>query len=218
MSANNADLTAFIGSTGTGKSSGIKENIQKFDGDLILIWSALEDTDDYAGFVRGSVIRSLPELARAAATGKGAYVFWSKKSDRKDLEREFDKFCEIAYKSNPGHETGKVLVLAEELADVTKAGSSPMYWRKLATQGRHKGLKIIGATQRPQLVDKTFLNAATEVRCYRLNTANDAKVMADIVHRLPVEIVSLPKFHYFHRYTETAETVAGKQSKPKKQR
>lgn len=214
MSANNADLSAFIGSTGTGKSSGIKEKIQEFDGDLMLIWSALEDTDNYCGFVGGVVVRSIGQLARFAATGKGRYIYWSAKENRPELEKEFDQFCLIAFKSNPSNKTGNVLVLAEELSDVTKAGWSPMYWRKIATQGRHKGLKVIGATQRPQLVDKTFLNAATELRCYRLNAASDSKVMADLVHVSPVEITSLEKFHYFHRYTEAGKTERGVQKKP----
>lgn len=214
MSANNADVTVFIGATGTGKSSGIKEKVQEFDGKMILVWSALEDTDDYVKFIRGTVFRDLVQFARAVATGSGRYVYWTTAEDRPSMEKEFDKFCFIAFKSNPGNEMGNVLVLAEELSDVTKAGWSPMYWKKISTQGRHKGLKVIGASQRPQLMDKTFLNAATEIRCYRLNTASDAKTMKDLIHVEADEITTLEKFHYFHRYTEAGKTERGIQKKP----
>lgn len=214
MSANNADVTVFIGSTGTGKSSGIKDAVQEFRGRLMLVWSALEDTDDYAHFIRGMVFRDMALFARAAATGAGRYVFWTAAEDRPGMEKDFDRFCLIAYKSNPSHDMGNVLVLAEELSDVTRAGSSPMYWRKLSTQGRHKGLKIIGASQRPALMDKTFLGAATKFRCYRLNAASDAKVMCDLMHVAPEDITSLEKFHYFQRDTESGKTEKGIQKKP----
>ena len=51
---------------------------------------------------------------------------------------------------------------------------------RVVTQGRHRGLSVIGTTQRPQLVDKTFIDNATTVRCGRLNTSTGRRVMADL--------------------------------------
>jgi hypothetical protein len=75
-------------------------------------------------------------------------------------------------------------------------------------------LTIIGTSQRPSQIDKDFLGNCTEIRCYRMNYDNDAKVMADsmslkteyatrggkTVGVKPLEqIRALPNFHFFHK-------------------
>jgi len=104
-------------------------------------------------------------------------------------------------------------VLVEELSQVTMASWSPPAWRKLSTAGRHKGMKLIGTAQRPASIDKDFLGNCTEIRCYRVNYDNDAKVMADslnlktIYERGPMDVTvavkpheqirTLPKYEFF---------------------
>lgn len=217
MSANKPNLTAIIGTTGSGKSSGVKERLQEFGGAMMLIWSPLEETDEYAKFVRGKVFRGkrqLSEFARAAATGKGRYIYESEADEEAALHAEFDLFCMIAYKSNPSKTEKNVLVLSEELADVTKPGWSPRWWKKLSTQGRHQGLEIIGVSQRPAGLDKTFLSLCTEVRCYTLSTPAECKYMAETMHCTPEEINQLPYYHYIHRYKFEKRNITGIQKKP----
>ena len=217
MSANKPNLTAIIGTSGSGKSSGVKERLQSHQGAMMLIWSPLEETDDYAKFVRGQVFkgkRQLAAFARAAATGRGRYIYETEATEEQDMYAEFDLFCQIAYKSNPSKKEKNVLVLAEELADVTRPGWSPRWWKKLSTQGRHQGLEIIGVSQRPAGLDKTFLSMCTEVRCYTLSTPAECKYMADTMHCTPEEINALPYYHYIHRYKFQKKNVPGVQSKP----
>lgn len=218
MSANKPNLTAVIGTTGSGKSSFIKENLQQFQGEMMLIWSPLEETDEYCKFVRGKHFKGKAQLAafaRAAATGKGRYVYESEATEEADLHKEFDVFCMIAYKSNPSKKEKNVLVLAEELADVTRPGWSPRWWKKISTQGRHQGLDVYGASQRPAGLDKTFLSLCTEVRCYTLSTASECKYMSEIMHCHPDEISNLPYYHYIHRYKFEKKNVTGVQKPPR---
>jgi hypothetical protein len=79
-------------------------------------------------------------------------------------------------------------VLVEELSDVTTASFAPQPWARLVRQGRHRGLRLIGCTQRPARVDKDFLGNATYVRVFQLSWPDDYQVMAKCV-RAPMEDV-----------------------------
>jgi hypothetical protein len=108
----------------------------------------------------------------AVQAGRKAIVYVPS-GDDKAVKRQFDFFCRIVW------ELVGATVLVEELSRVTMPSWSPPAWRNLSTAGRHQGLTIIGVSQRPAQIDKDFLGNCTEVRCYRVNYDNDAKVMAD---------------------------------------
>lgn len=205
---NKADIIAVIGASGTGKSSYIKgELLRKYL--RLLVWSPLEKTDNYAGFCNGVVVAGkISELVTQVKAGAPAIVYVPAGSDA-EIKTQFDRFCRIVW------ELEGATVLVEELSRVTMASWSPPAWKNLSTAGRHQGLTIIGTSQRPATIDKDFLGNCTEVRCYRVNYDNDAKVMADslnlqtewepgaggkAVASKPLnQIRSLPNFHYFHK-------------------
>lgn len=205
---NSADIIAVIGASGTGKSSYIKgELLKRYD--RLVVWSPLEETDNYAGFCGGQVITGkITELVAAVKAGARAIVYVPTGSD-KAVKNQFDFFCRIVW-TMPG-----ATVLVEELSRVTMASWAPPAWKNLSTAGRHQGLRLIGTSQRPAQIDKDFLGNCTEVRCYRVNYDNDAKVMADSLN-LPVEyeanehgrpvkvhpqkrLRALPNFHFYHK-------------------
>jgi len=205
---NKADIIAVIGASGTGKSSYIKgELLKRYK--RLLIWSPLEKTDRYADFCGGVVVEGrISELVAQVKAGTREIVFVPKGSDV-EIKTQFDRFCRVVW------ELEGATVLVEELSRVTMASWSPPAWKNLSTAGRHQGLTIIGTSQRPATIDKDFLGNCTEVRCYRVNYDNDAKVMADTlslekrwetgpggravsVHPMKA-LRSLPNFHYFHK-------------------
>ena len=204
---NKADIIAVIGASGTGKSSYIKgELLKRYK--RLLIWSPLEKTDKYADFCGGVVVSGkISELVAQVKTGAKAIVFVPSGSDTQ-VKSQFDMFCRVVW------ELEGATVLVEELSRVTMASWSPQAWRNLSTAGRHQGLTIIGTSQRPASIDKDFLGNCTEVRCYRVNYDNDAKVMADSLSLETVydsasgravavkpqkRLRELPNFHYFHK-------------------
>lgn len=205
---NSADIIAVIGASGTGKSSFIKGELLKRYKRLV-IWSPLEATDNYAGFCGGVVITGrITAMVDAVKAGTKAIVYVPTGSD-KEVKHQFDLFCRVVW-TMPG-----ATVLVEELSRVTMASWAPPAWKNLSTAGRHQGLRLIGTSQRPAQIDKDFLGNCTEIRCYRVNYDNDAKVMADALN-LPMEyedsgngrakaikpqarLRALPNFHFYHK-------------------
>jgi len=201
-------MTAVIGATGVGKSSFIKgEKLRKYD--RLLVWSPLEETDDYQSFCGGEVTDRVSEFVQAVKGGVKSVIFVPSGKDSL-IKAQFDHFCRVAWLLPGSH------VLVEELSGVTMPSYAPPAWKKLSTAGRHKGLTIIGASQRPAHIDKDFLGNCSEIRCYRVNYDADAKVMADSLKiptiyetdpktRKPVaikpmeQIRMLPDFEFFHK-------------------
>lgn len=205
---NKAKIVAVIGASGTGKSSFIKGKLLRRYKRL-LVWSPLEKTDNYADFCGGRVVTGkITELVAAIKAGDKAIVYVPT-GDGKEVKRQFDLFCRIAW------ELVGCTVLVEELSRVTMASWSPPAWRNLSTAGRHQGLTIIGTSQRPASIDKDFLGNCSEIRCYRVNYDNDAKVMADALGlrddwtadkngkavrvKGTQRLRKLQNFHFFHK-------------------
>lgn len=203
---NKADIIAVIGASGTGKSSYIKgELLRKYK--RLLVWSPLEKTDQYAAFCGGTVTSKITELVQLVKAGAKAIVFVPTGNDAA-IKKQFDQFCRVVWEVENCH------CLVEELSRVTMASWSPPAWKNLSTAGRHQGITLIGVSQRPATIDKDFLGNCTEIRCYRVNYDNDAKVMADSLALRtdygtgkgrasgvkPVDqIRALPNFHFFHK-------------------
>lgn len=205
--ANSAKIVAVVGASGTGKSSYVKGDLlRKYS--RLLIWSPLEETDQYAAFCGGVVVRKITDLVAQVQAGKKAIVFVPSGDDR-TVKVQFDRFCKIAWEM-PG-----ATVLVEELSQVTMPSWAPPAWKKLSTAGRHQGLTLIGIAQRPAMMDKSFLGNCTEIRCYRVNYDADARVMADSLRLQTIydpgaqgqavavkpldQIRGLPNFEFFHK-------------------
>lgn len=204
--ANDAKIVAVIGASGMGKSSYIKGELLKNYSQL-LVWSPLEETDDYKSFCGGVVVSKITDLVAKIKAGERAIVYYPRGSD-KEVKTQFDRFCRCVWECKNAH------VLIEELSRVTMASWAPPAWKNLSTAGRHKGLTLIGTSQRPANIDKDFLGNCTEIRCYRVNYDTDAKVMADALNlrteygtgktkavaiKPQEQLRTLPKFEFFHR-------------------
>jgi hypothetical protein len=164
-----ARIEAYIGASGSGKGLSIKRRLADLRPDRLLIW---DPRDEYAG--QAHAYRTLPDLVaawrRAGQAGpcRARYV----PGGALRLADAFALCCRLAF------EAGELVFVAEELSDVTTASHAPAAWRQCITQGRHKGLVLIGATQRPALIDKTYLANCTLLRCGYLGYEADRRAMA----------------------------------------
>jgi hypothetical protein len=215
MSQNDAKVTAVIGSTGMGKGVLIKRQLLPARaGRRVLIWSPLEESDEYGALPGAVIVRSFKALYQAHDAKRQIIVFHPKA-----IKAEFESFCRAAFE-----DWRDSVIVVEELSDVTTATHASEAWRRISKQGRHRGLDVIAAMQRPAQVDKEFFGACTEVFCFRVGQVypDDAKLMAKVMRTPEDEISGLPKLDFVHRSIETnnisrdsvAKLLAPSRSKP----
>lgn len=167
---NRPQIEAYIGASGSGKGVSIGRRLAELKPHRLLIWDPRNEYGKHA-----PQYGTLPELVGAfknagpAGKVRARYV----PHPDADMGEAFGLVCNLAFAA------GRLLLLAEELSDTTRASWAPPAWRRVITQGRHVGLHVLGAAQRPALIDKTFLGNATLIRCFTLRNAADRRTMAE---------------------------------------
>lgn len=182
-----ADIRFLLGATGSGKTWQFLQWLAQHTGPA-LVW-------DWKGeFLMLPQARSLKELARRLPDERRLrYV----PDMLGDVERQFDRFCALAWTVQEWRPKSELLFGVDELQEVTTASHPPPQWRRIITQGRVLGFTVVGMTQRPALVDKTFTGNATLVRCGRLGEEPDAKLIGRKIGVTAAEIMELPDRHGF---------------------
>jgi len=175
---------AVIAASEQGKGLWIKQRLRGLRPQQLLIWDRV---GEYASFAtRCATLTELSGVLRRTAKYKLRYV--PRGVNEKQIGAEFDAFCKIAFLA-----TG-AMVIVEELSDVTKPSFAPVSWRRLNSQGRHhQGLTIIGTSQSPAMIDKTFLANATLLHVGFLGTHAHRKAVAQELDCRPEEIRALAR-------------------------
>lgn len=169
-----ADIRYITGSTGSGKSSYIKEAI-KNDKRLLAY-----DPDDEYGDIPGIVTfydgpqfiaavqahKTTPFKARLVQGGQAAF--------------EVVNATAFAWTN--------CTLIAEEIADVTRVGKAPPMWGQALRRGRKRAIIIYLTTQRPSEADKTALTQATIVRTGQLGRRADREALARDMD-IPLELM-----------------------------
>lgn len=177
--SNRPDIRAYIGATGSGKGVSIREHLTREKPLRLLVWDPL---NEYGKFAKP--VRTLGEVARAVKADRFAVAF-NPGANPKEFAAKFAMFCRIAFAA------GRLKLLVEELADVTGPSFAPLEWRRCTTQGRHRGLQIVAASQRPAQIDKQFLGGCTYIRCFTLRYPADRQAMAGAMDVPLPDIASL---------------------------
>lgn len=165
-----ADVRAFIGATGSGKGIGIRQHIARDNPPRLLIFDPMHEYGDLA--------RPVSSVSQALAAMKGVKwrIAWQPPDgidyEGKPFKAQFELFCRAAFS------VGDLWLLVEELELVTRPTWAPPAWRNCTKRGRHQGLTVIGASQRPADCDKAFLSSCTYIRCHALREHGDRQRMA----------------------------------------
>jgi hypothetical protein len=169
---NRAQIEAYIGASGSGKGVSIKARLAELQPARLLIWDPRDEYGAHAMPYRtlGSLVAAW-QKAGDKGPCRARYVHDATKTSVKVADA-FAMVCKLAFSC------GSLVLLAEELSDVTTPSHAPPAWRQITTQGRHKGLHVLGAAQRPALIDKTFLGNCTRIRCGALVYKADRAAMA----------------------------------------
>lgn len=164
--SNEPNIRAYIGATGSGKGVSVRAHLKATKPKRLLVWDPLHEYGEFA-----KRVDSLEALLTATKAATFAVAYFPG-NDPKQFAGRFAYFCQLAM------ERGNLTLLVEELADVTSPSHAPMEWRRVTTQGRHRGLAIMAASQRPAQVDKQFLGGCTYIRCFTLRYPGDRAAMA----------------------------------------
>lgn len=164
---NRPKIEAYIGASGSGKGVSINRRLDEVKPSRLLIW---DPRNEYPKHAKGCTSLS-DVVAQVKAAKGGPFAVRYIPSEWVDMDQAFATMCALAFAA------GNLLFLAEELSDVTKPSYAPAAWKKVITQGRHQGLHVIGAAQRPALVDKNFFGNCTYIRCFSLRYAEDRRAM-----------------------------------------
>lgn len=207
-SQNVARIIGVIGASGSGKSRWLKDGLRRMRPPRLLIW---DPQDEYSEF--GQVVtdmRELVEILAALGQQDGFRIVYQPGDDMSTYRWKFDLLCEIAYQIE------RLTFVVEEVADVTSASYAPPFWSRLSRKGRHRAMTLFAVTQRPAVIDKTFLGNCTLIHCCRLNDKNDISVMAAILG-VPVDDVRNLRadpdtgvFEFIERQMQTGRTGIGR--------
>jgi hypothetical protein len=203
VSKNQACIVAAFGASGSGKSSYLKRCLKQLHPKRLLIWSSQEETDHYGEF--GTLATSLERDVFPVLTNSGGFrLVYVPQGAIDSWATQFDSFCEIALKA------GDVVMLAEELADVTSNFKRPEYWSQIVRKGRAAGVKIFAASQRPADIDKNLFSQATLVRTGRLNSKGDVETLSRVLMVPAEQVIALKPLEFIERDMQTGATRTGK--------
>ncbi len=184
---NEAKLDAIFGAQASGKSSLMKIETARSRPARLMIW---DPKGEYDAFGQG--VDDLRELVRGTWAKTFRLVFQPALS-RKAMRVQFNVFCKAASQAK------RVRLIVDELADVTEPNWAPEGWEIVTRQGRHAGLEIQGASQRPADVDKSFYGNATRIVVFRLNAEGDVDRMAKVLRVPRDQVTELRPLEYLER-------------------
>lgn len=192
-------VAAFFGARGQGKSTLAKALLAHLAPRRLLIFDPMDEYDGQAE--RVAELRALLARVRAERSFGLRYVPPSILNEQ--LAARFDALCSIAYDARD------VCLLVEELQLVTRPSWAPPAWAECTLRGRHRGVAIVGLSQRPALVDKNFLGNCTRVSTCRLNFEDDVLTLARLLGVPRERVAALARWHWISRDMDTGQVSEG---------
>lgn len=203
MSGDKALVIGAFGARGTGKTAWVKQQLRQAAPPRLLVWDFKHDASlsDV-----GTAFTDWRLFVKAAARPKFS-ARWMV-NHQADPHEQFEGFCRVAWAA------GCCVMFVDELAEVTKANKAPPAWRRCVNVGRSyaggdKWLSIIGASQRPTEVDKSFLSNCDVIHTGRLSWADDAKLFSRMWGIDPAEIANLPDLAWIEKQASVTEVQRG---------
>lgn len=189
---------AILGASGSGKSTFIKREISKPAHRRLLIWDPMKEYGAH-----GQAVDTAAGLVEALKGKRFALVFQPSTLPAARI-RQFDFLCRAALAA------GNLTLVVEELRFVTTPSRAPLGWAQVCLTGRHAGLTVFGASQRPASIDKDFLGNCSKVRTGRLTYPEDVKAVSAAARIPAAEIDALKPLEWIEKDLNTGKTTRGK--------
>lgn len=194
-------IAGVFGATRQGKTTLTMQMLSERRSRRLLIFDPMGQYADFAELVPD--LGAMLAAVRAARAGGFALRYVPPRASAEATVARFDALCALAY------DAGDLDLVAEELQLVTRPSWAPPAWSECTLRGGHRGVSIIGLSQRPASVDKNFFSNCSAVVSFRLNFEPDARCMAGMLFRDPGDIVALPQYTYIARDMNTGQVSEG---------
>lgn len=199
-------MVGVFGARGTGKNAWTMQQLGRVKPPRMAVWDHKHDPT-MAGV--GEAFTDLGACIRAMQARRFVVRFMP--DHARDVAAQFDLFCRACFMA------GNLLMVVDELPEVTKANRAPPAWRQCVNVGREyrgadgrvRSLSIFGLGQRPSECDKSFMNNLDVLHTGRVAQPSDARVLADLLDVDYRVLMRLPDLHWIERRQGQAEPVAG---------
>jgi len=186
------------GKRGSGKSSFLKQYARGFG--RVLCW---DPKNEYGEALGVNPIRNPAELLARIQEPRLVYVP-PKGIERKKLIVLFDFVCACV-----AAHRHRSLFLVDELAGVSSSWGGSGWWDYLEREGRHDGVEIACAAQRPVRIDPNVIANATRLVTFRLGKQVDRDLIAAELD-IDAEHLRIPSLHFLDFDVESESIKRGK--------
>lgn len=196
--AKDAKAVAVYGRRGAGKSTCVKRLIR--DCRRLVVWDPMGEYGRERGIAAtSSVAATLRQMQAGWARGfRVAYV------PSGDFVASLHRLSVALWGAQAPYDAGrdprKIMLVVEEMnlgfPHSLPAGKDGFL--RLILQGRHRGIEIIGVTQRPALVSPNFRSNTAETYCFALADHVDLETLKKQVGKRALELQRLENHRYLH--------------------
>lgn len=187
------ERSVIIGLSGCGKTNLARELINVIP-DAVIIDSKREWPHE--GY---NVITRAVELPWQLKLGRFPILYKPGPHEFSNL-KVYDRIFEQLFKR------GNVTCYIDEIAAFATANQSPHYLKALYAQGRSRGIRMIGGTQRPSGIPKSCITECNGFYCFSLNDKQDQRTVQAYVKGYSSDDLDQYEFFYYRRdFTGPAE-------------
>lgn len=198
-----AACIAVYGRRGSGKSTRTKSMIGGHK--RVVVFDPQGEYGGLPGFRRCTTLAGVLGAVKAGWRSgfRVAYM------PRGDFPRMLHGVCRMLWVAQAPYERGqdrrKVLLVVEEMNLAYPAARLPSEFygmSRAVLQGRHRGIEIIGVTQRPALVSADFRGQVAETYVFPLSTSHDFKAVCEVYGKEHEPALRALEPHRFLRFVD----------------
>lgn len=194
-----AEVIAVLGASGSGKTSYVMQELKRLNPARLVVW---DTKGEFAREGYAVAVQSISEAIRRMRSPEFRIAF-QPSGDADKMKRDFALLTEACFFAK------NLVLVAEELSDVTQPQHAAAGWRKCTSQGRTEGLTIYGLSQHPANLDKHFFGNCSKVRTGRLNFEAHLRTIANCLGVDKKQIANLRPLEYIERDMVAGVNVSG---------
>jgi hypothetical protein len=187
-------ITNIMGKRGSGKSYLARQRIAEFPRSLVY--------DTMGEYTSGVICEDLAELKtvwQRSYQGNFRIIYRPL-----DAEEEFEPLCRLVW------ECGNMGFLVEEVQTFCNARSICRDFKAIIAKGRHRGISLIGVTQRPAEISKLLTSQAKEFCIFNTTEPNDIEYFRNSLGSDIVAKISELKEYEYVRWTDGGQLLITK--------